>query len=209
MNIGFDSQRSEAIRAGLVTEATAAARPRRPWRGLILLLAGALVGSGATTAAFANSLVKDSSPTPGGQDTPGAVVVGSDATDSAGVGGGSVTVRTDAGTGKVLIEYEWDQHLHELSRQQLVVTEPGALDLRGHPAEASYAWVSVACRSKGSIAVGGESDDTAIQVRERGDSKVSGGLIMATMVTLDGPTEQIKPTDGCVADVAVTYYAKD
>jgi hypothetical protein len=208
MSIEFDSQRSEAIRASLVAEVAPVARRRRPWRGLILVLAGALVGSGATTAAFANSLVKDSSPTPGDQATPGAVVVGSDATDSAGVSGGSVTVRTDAGTGKVLIEYQWDQHLRELSRQQLVVTESGALDLRGHPAEASYAWVSVACRGKGSIAVSGEGDDTAVQVRETGDGKVSGGLTMATMVTLDGSAEQIRPTKGCVADVAVTYFAK-
>ncbi|PKQ30765.1 MAG: hypothetical protein CVT62_12520 [Actinobacteria bacterium HGW-Actinobacteria-2] len=210
MSIGFDSQRSEAIRAGLVAEAVPATRQRRPWRGLILVLAGALVGSGATTAAFANSLVKDSSPTPGGQDTPGSVVViGSDASDSSGAGGGSVTVTTDAGSGKLHIDYQWDKRLRELSRQQLVVTEATTLDLSGHPAEASSAWVSIGCRDKGSIEMGNGSDRFSIQVVEADShDEASSGPAMAMMLTLDEPPKQIRPTEGCVADVTVTYFAK-
>jgi hypothetical protein len=180
-----------------------------PWRGLILVLAGALVGSGATTAAFANSLVKDSSLTAGGQASPGAVVVaGSGASDSPGAGGESVTVTTD-GSGKIHIEYQWDKHLRELSRQQLVITEPTTLDLSGHPADARSAWVSIGCRDKGGIEVGSGSDRVSVQVLEAdGHDKASGGPAVAMMVALDESPKQIRPTGGCVADVTVTYFAE-
>lgn len=213
MNINFDPRRSHAIRAGLVDEATPATRQRRPWRGLALVLAGVLAGTGATTAAFANGQGLPLGPTASsssGVAEPGAVVV-----IGSGVGealpeedGAVVSVTTDAKSGRSRVEFQWDQRLRELSRQQLVLSEPAAVDLSGRPTEASYAWVAVSCRGKGSVAIRSESDADAFEVVSGGDDKSSGGIAMATMVVLDDSADVIKPTKGCVADVSITYYAK-
>ncbi len=52
MTVTFSSNRSAAIRAGLIAHARPDVVRRRRWRGIVLVLAGALVGSGATAAAF-------------------------------------------------------------------------------------------------------------------------------------------------------------
>lgn len=213
MSSGFDSQRSEAIRAGLVAEVTLNARQRRPWRGLALVLAGVLAGSGATTVAFANGRglpLAPTAPSSSGPNEPGAVVVIGSGVGEAlpGEDGAVVSVTTDGSSGRPRVEFQWDQRLRELSRQQLVLTEPAAVDLSGRPTEASYAWVAVSCRGQGSVAMRSEREADAIEVVTGGDGKESGGMAMATMVVLDDSVDVIKPTKGCVADVSITYYAK-
>jgi hypothetical protein len=213
MSSGFDSQRSEAIRAGLVAEAAPVARRRWPWRGLILVLTGALVGSGATTVAFANGQglpLGPTAPSSSGAAEPGAVVVIGSGVGEASPGEDSavVSVTTDGKSGKPRVEFQWDQRLRELSRQQLVVTDPAPVDLSGRPTEASYAWVALSCRGQGSVAIRSQSAADSFEVVEGGDGKESGGMAMATMVVLDDSVDVITPTKGCVADVSITYFAK-
>jgi hypothetical protein len=224
MNIEFDPRRSEAIRAGLVAEASNATAQRHPWRGLALVLAGVLAGSGATTAAFASGqglpLGPTASPSSGPiepEDVSGLEM------PFDGKRAGVAVVTTDPTSGEIRVEYQWTDKLRELAKVQIVVKEPDALDLSGHPAEASYAWVSFSCRGKGGIAMnrlkdglpiavseaGSEDDESSSEIIAGGDDDSSGGLTLATLLHLNDVTEQIKPTQGCVADATVTYYAKE
>lgn len=224
MNIVFDPRRSEAIRVGLVSEASNTAAQRRPWRGLALVLAGVLAGTGATTAAFASGrglpLGPTASPSSGPiepEDLSGLEV------SFDGEHAGVAVVTTDPTSGEIRVEYQWTDKLRELAKVQIVVKEPDALDLSGHPAEASYAWVSFSCRGKGGIAMsqlkdglpvevseaGSEDDGSSSEIIAGGDDDSSGGLTLATLIRLNEVTEQIKPTKGCVADATVTYYAKE
>lgn len=224
MNTDFDLQRSEAIRAGLIAEASPAVRRRRPWRGLALVLAGVLAGSGATTVAFANGRGLPLGPTTSPSTDP---IEPEDVSGLEmpfdGKRAGVAVVTTDPTSGEIRVEYRWTDKLRELAKVQIVVREPDALDLSGHPAEASYAWVSFSCRGKGGIVesrlkdglpiavseAGSEDDESSDEIIAGGDDDSSGGLTLATLIRLNDVTEQIKPTQGCVADATVTYYAKE
>lgn len=53
MTVSFSSQRSDAIRAGLIGRAAPRSRRSQTWRGTALVLAGALAGGGVSAVAFA------------------------------------------------------------------------------------------------------------------------------------------------------------
>ncbi len=209
MNVHFDPRRSEAMRAGLVAEASPAAQRRHPWRGLALVLAGVLVGSGATTAAFANGKTPTPEPFPpaeAGSTQPPVVVVGS--TEDEGSGGGrSSSVVVSEADGRPLVEYEAGRKLRMILQQRVVLSEPEALDLTSRPANATFAWVSMSCRGAGTISMVNQRTGEPIEFG-RGGSGGPGGLTVATIIELDGSPDQVKPTSGCTADATVTYYAQ-
>jgi hypothetical protein len=132
MNADFDPLRSEAIRAGLVAAVSPTRRSRGPWRAGALLLAGVLVGSGATTAAFAQGRM----PT-GPADTPVApspapddvVVLLGPIVPGPGEGETQRFVVMDVDTGKSEVKYRKVQHLGKLSETHFVLTETSSLEI--------------------------------------------------------------------------------
>lgn len=70
MTVTFSAKRSAAIRAGLIAHARPDAVRRRTWKAIVLVLAGALVGSGATAAAFGAASSRVPIARPSGEPSP-------------------------------------------------------------------------------------------------------------------------------------------
>ncbi|BDO40837.1 hypothetical protein [Cellulomonas sp. NTE-D12] len=70
MTVTFSPNRSAAIRAGLIAHARPGGVRGRTWRGIALVLAGALVGGGATAAAFGAASSRVPIARPSGEPSP-------------------------------------------------------------------------------------------------------------------------------------------
>ncbi len=195
MNTDFDPLRSEAIRAGLIAGAAAGRKNWRPWRGLALVLAGVLAGTGATTAAFANGRVPATPPPSPGDTTDGqqsssagldyVIVEGgtpltfleNDTGDEVGAEGLALArsmryaVTFDPKTHKVHVEYQPTKDLREVGSVEFVLAEGAVLDLSAHPSEASLASVTITCHSGGISVAGPLANDDGEDVGEDSDDE--------------------------------------
>lgn len=138
MTIDFSPERSDAIRAGLVSRvAMTQTRRRRPLWATALVVAGALAGAGVATAAFAASGSLSASPespgSPAGQPTPGL--------------GDAVTAPAGTEPGSPVLSMLGDQ-------QSLLVDESVEVSLADRPDAATHARVTLTAVTAGTIGWG-------------------------------------------------------
>ena len=134
MTMSFDGRRSDAIRAGLVAHVTRAPQRRRAWRGLFLVLAGAVAGGAVSAAAFAATDVQpEAIAQPSGQPT---AVLGAPVAAPAGVIPGAPIIS--------LLGAPTSQ----------TVTAKTSIPLEPRPAAATHARVTIAPVSVGSLSFG-------------------------------------------------------
>ena len=133
MNVSFSSNRSDAIRAGLIAHAQLGARRNRALRGVALVVAGALAGGGISAAAFAATRARSVIAQPSGQPSPS---LGAAVAAPAGVTPGAPIIS--------LLDTPTTQ----------VVTEKTSIALKPRPAAATHARVTVTPTTRGSLSFG-------------------------------------------------------
>jgi hypothetical protein len=144
----------------------------------------------------------------------------------------------DVDTGKSEVKYRKVQHLGKLSETHFVLTETSSLDFGSRPTEATYVGVTFGCRGKGgAVLVGGDGaaghpstdagtgDDEApdpvdnpdVEAPSDQDSPTSdeptsvgeaGGVVTMVVMPLGASPSKLEVSNGCVAEVTVTYYAQ-
>ena len=133
MNVSFSSNRSDAIRAGLIAHTRPRVRRGRAWRAIGLVVAGALAGGGVSLAAFAATSTRSVIAQPSGQPSPS---LGAAVAAPAGVTPGAPIIS--------LLGTPTTQ----------VVNEKTTIALKPRPESATHARVTVTPTTPGSLSFG-------------------------------------------------------
>lgn len=194
----FNEQRSTAIRDGLIVQAAAAAvSPWRPWRALALLIAGALVGGGVATAAFAaggstplgqpsSSPVSGASPsTQREDDLTNILIMGGDSSELPTVVV-DYTVEKDPKTGELTTKEQRAYRLWVADTRTISLSRDDVVDLLADaPQRARWAMLTMTCRGKGTASVGSLDDAVALTCPSEGGSSQMGIIALAATPKLE------------------------
>lgn len=210
----FNEQRSAAIKNGLIGQAAvAAASPWGPWRALALLMAGALVGGGVATAAFAagSTPLGQASPSPvsgaspsaqGEDDLTNILIMGGDSSQLPTVVV-DYTVEKDPKTGKLTTKEQRAYRLWVADTRTISLSRDDVVDLRaGAPQRARWAMLTMTCRGKGTASVGSLDDAVTLACpSERGSSQLG---IIALAAT---PKLEVKVSGSATLKLRAKYLA--